>query len=138
MSEFQINNFLSSQPDGKTKPVMTVEEVAMGFIRVANEAMCRPIRALTQVQIHSFSAMHQFGVINKTYSEHYFNDDSLKSHLTLDIGFVIHTCQMALSELNDFCLDSIHLLSLVITFCAVSMYTYYDEVSIVSAISNRI
>lgn len=29
---------------------MTVEEVAMGFIRVANEAMCRPIRALTQVR----------------------------------------------------------------------------------------
>lgn len=28
---------------------LTVEEVAMGFLRVANEAMCRPIRALTQV-----------------------------------------------------------------------------------------
>lgn len=27
---------------------MSVEEVAMGFIRVANETMCRPIRALTQ------------------------------------------------------------------------------------------
>lgn len=27
----------------------SVEEVALGFIRVANEAMCRPIRALTQV-----------------------------------------------------------------------------------------
>ena len=27
----------------------SVEEVAMGFIKVANEAMCRPIRALTQV-----------------------------------------------------------------------------------------
>ncbi|KAK2546176.1 Oplah [Columba livia] len=26
----------------------SVEEVAMGFVRVANEAMCRPIRALTQ------------------------------------------------------------------------------------------
>lgn len=31
---------------------MTVEEVAMGFIRVANESMCRPIRALTQVKIY--------------------------------------------------------------------------------------
>jgi len=28
--------------------VMTKEEVAMGYIAVANEAMCRPIRALTQ------------------------------------------------------------------------------------------
>jgi len=33
---------------GDAKEKMTVEEVAMGFIRVANEAMCRPIRALTQ------------------------------------------------------------------------------------------
>lgn len=29
---------------------LSVEEVAMGFIRVANEAMCRPIRALTQAR----------------------------------------------------------------------------------------
>lgn len=28
---------------------MSLEEVAMGFIKVANETMCRPIRALTQV-----------------------------------------------------------------------------------------
>lgn len=29
---------------------MSIEEVAMGFVRVANEAMCRPIRALTQAK----------------------------------------------------------------------------------------
>eukprot|EP01134_Creolimax_fragrantissima_P002593 CFRG2593T1 len=29
---------------------MSVEEVALGFIQVANEAMCRPIRALTQAK----------------------------------------------------------------------------------------
>lgn len=29
---------------------LSLEEVAMGFVRVANEAMCRPIRALTQVR----------------------------------------------------------------------------------------
>lgn len=28
----------------------SVEDVAMGFVRVANEAMCRPIRALTQMR----------------------------------------------------------------------------------------
>ena len=28
---------------------MSIEEVAMGFVKVANETMCRPIRALTQV-----------------------------------------------------------------------------------------
>jgi 5-oxoprolinase (ATP-hydrolysing) len=42
----QVNTFLSGQdPSHKD---MSMEEVAMGFIRVANEAMCRPIRALTQ------------------------------------------------------------------------------------------
>lgn len=30
---------------------MTPHEVALGFIRVANEAMCRPIRAMTQVSL---------------------------------------------------------------------------------------
>ena len=30
--------------------VKTGEDVAMGFIKVANEAMCRPIRALTQMR----------------------------------------------------------------------------------------
>ena len=37
----EINEFDQSKK-------MTKEEVAMGFIAVANEAMCRPIRALTQ------------------------------------------------------------------------------------------
>jgi hypothetical protein len=89
MAAFQINSFLSSQPDGKTKPAMTVEEVAMGFIRVANEAMCRPIRALTQVQFHSFSMMLLSGVITKTYSECFFNNHYCKDHMTLDIGFYL-------------------------------------------------
>ncbi|XP_076766282.1 5-oxoprolinase isoform X2 [Xylocopa sonorina] len=43
----QINEFLANEGHGKK---MTVEEVAMGFIKVANEAMCRPIRALTQAK----------------------------------------------------------------------------------------
>uniref|UniRef100_A0A8C5EKS9 5-oxoprolinase, ATP-hydrolysing n=1 Tax=Gouania willdenowi TaxID=441366 RepID=A0A8C5EKS9_GOUWI len=46
----EINHFLSSKPSK-----MSVEEVAMGFIRVANEAMCRPIRALTQAKGHDTS-----------------------------------------------------------------------------------
>lgn len=29
---------------------MSIEEVAIGFVKVANEAMCRPIRALTQAK----------------------------------------------------------------------------------------
>ncbi|XP_066151271.1 5-oxoprolinase [Euwallacea fornicatus] len=42
----QINDFLRGRNDGRA--LMSVEEVAMGFVHVANEAMCRPIRALTQ------------------------------------------------------------------------------------------
>ncbi|XP_065484214.1 5-oxoprolinase isoform X2 [Caloenas nicobarica] len=37
---------------GPAGPAPSVEEVAMGFVRVANEAMCRPIRALTQARGH--------------------------------------------------------------------------------------
>lgn len=33
------------------QPQKSVDEVAMGFIRVANETMCRPIRALTQMRV---------------------------------------------------------------------------------------
>ncbi|XP_018907256.2 5-oxoprolinase isoform X2 [Bemisia tabaci] len=45
----EINEFLAYQnPSDNIK--MTVEEVALGFIRVANETMCRPIRALTQAK----------------------------------------------------------------------------------------
>lgn len=49
----QVNSFLENQSQHGSK--MTVEEVAMGFIRVANEAMCRPIRALTQAKGHDTS-----------------------------------------------------------------------------------
>lgn len=34
---------------------MSVEEVALGFVEVANETMCRPIRALTQAKGHDTS-----------------------------------------------------------------------------------
>ncbi len=43
----QVNEFIRAQQSPAS--VMSVQEVAMGFIRVANEAMSRPIRALTQV-----------------------------------------------------------------------------------------
>ncbi|KAJ8925583.1 hypothetical protein NQ315_009423 [Exocentrus adspersus] len=44
----EINNFLRGQAEKKS--AMSIEDVAMGFVRVANEAMCRPIRALTQAK----------------------------------------------------------------------------------------
>uniref|UniRef100_A0AAY4E9J3 5-oxoprolinase, ATP-hydrolysing n=1 Tax=Denticeps clupeoides TaxID=299321 RepID=A0AAY4E9J3_9TELE len=51
----EINDFLSTSQSKCMKSKMSVEEVAMGFIRVANEAMCRPIRALTQAKGHDTS-----------------------------------------------------------------------------------
>ncbi|PIK47735.1 putative 5-oxoprolinase isoform X1 [Apostichopus japonicus] len=51
----QINTYHASQPEGTKKDPLCVEEVAMGFIRVANEKMCRPIRALTQARGHDTS-----------------------------------------------------------------------------------
>ncbi|XP_065098755.1 5-oxoprolinase [Paramisgurnus dabryanus] len=56
----EINRFLSTNQSSSSTPEedqseMTIEDVAMGFIRVANEAMCRPIRALTQAKGHDTS-----------------------------------------------------------------------------------
>ncbi|XP_064599058.1 5-oxoprolinase-like [Liolophura sinensis] len=51
----EVNEFIISQSEVSRKQPMTVEEVAMGFIQVANETMCRPIRALTQAQGHDTS-----------------------------------------------------------------------------------
>lgn len=44
---------MSSQSTDGRKDPLSVEEVAMGFITVANETMCRPIRALTQARGHN-------------------------------------------------------------------------------------
>ncbi|KAK7251784.1 hypothetical protein RIF29_35303 [Crotalaria pallida] len=46
----QINAYRKNQdPSAKD---MTVEEVALGFVDVANETMCRPIRQLTEMKGH--------------------------------------------------------------------------------------
>ncbi|KDP28931.1 hypothetical protein JCGZ_19361 [Jatropha curcas] len=46
----QINSYRKSQ-DASAKD-MTVEEIALGFVNVANETMCRPIRQLTEMKGH--------------------------------------------------------------------------------------
>lgn len=45
----EINKYMKEHPDTNQKEY-TVEEVALGFIDVANEAMCRPVRSLTQAR----------------------------------------------------------------------------------------
>lgn len=46
---------LREQINKETGKNMSVDEVAQGFIRVANETMCRPIRALTEARGYSTS-----------------------------------------------------------------------------------
>ncbi|WFD29420.1 5-oxoprolinase (ATP-hydrolyzing) [Malassezia sp. CBS 17886] len=46
---------LTARINAETGRAMSVDEVAQGFIRVANEAMCRPIRTLTQARGYSTS-----------------------------------------------------------------------------------
>lgn len=46
---------LTAQINAETQRSLTVDEVAHGFLRVANEAMCRPIRSLTQARGFSTS-----------------------------------------------------------------------------------
>ncbi|KAK7086816.1 hypothetical protein SK128_027537 [Halocaridina rubra] len=60
----EVNSF--NKTDGKD---LSVEEVAMGFIRVANEAMCRPIRALTQAKGHDTSR-HALAVFGGAGGQH--------------------------------------------------------------------
>ncbi|KAG6531015.1 5-oxoprolinase-like [Zingiber officinale] len=45
-----INSYRKSQ-DSSVKN-MTIEEIALGFVNVANETMCRPIRQLTEMKGH--------------------------------------------------------------------------------------
>ncbi|XP_029313101.1 5-oxoprolinase [Cottoperca gobio] len=70
-----INLFLSSNQSQvsangvNSGSEMSVEEVAMGFIRVANEAMCRPIRALTQAKGHD-TAQHVLACFGGAGGQH--------------------------------------------------------------------
>ncbi|PWN53395.1 hypothetical protein IE53DRAFT_338833 [Violaceomyces palustris] len=46
---------LTDRINAETGKEMSVDEVAQGFIRIANETMCRPIRALTEARGYSTS-----------------------------------------------------------------------------------
>lgn len=42
---------VNAQEAAAGRPAKSADEVAMGFVAVANETMCRPIRALTQMKV---------------------------------------------------------------------------------------
>ncbi|XP_043270128.1 5-oxoprolinase isoform X2 [Venturia canescens] len=64
----QINDFLMTS-HGHESEKMTLEEVAMGFVKVANESMCRPIRALTQAKGYNTS-MHVLACFGGAGGQH--------------------------------------------------------------------
>lgn len=53
----------------QTEQSFTPEEVAMGFIEVANESMCRPIRALTEARGYEITA-HNLAVFGGAGGQH--------------------------------------------------------------------
>ncbi|NWX13181.1 OPLA oxoprolinase, partial [Aegotheles bennettii] len=63
-----IDAFNASTGTGAQQP-LSVEEVAMGFVQVANEAMCRPIRALTQARGHD-AARHMLACFGGAGGQH--------------------------------------------------------------------
>ncbi|RFU29743.1 hypothetical protein B7463_g6603, partial [Scytalidium lignicola] len=60
---------ITSQINDETGGSMTPEEVALGFLGVANEAMCRPIRALTEAKGFDVSA-HRLAVFGGAGGQH--------------------------------------------------------------------
>lgn len=66
----EINHFYAAQQDSGANPkVLTVDEVAYGFVRVANEAMCRPIRNITEAKGYE-PASHVLSVFGGAGPQH--------------------------------------------------------------------
>lgn len=60
---------LTAKINAETGRLMTPEEVAFGFLDVANEAMCRPIRSLTEGKGYAISN-HRLGVFGGAGGQH--------------------------------------------------------------------
>ncbi|EPY25355.1 5-oxoprolinase (ATP-hydrolysing) [Angomonas deanei] len=58
-----------AQIEKETGTTMTVEEVALAFVKVANEAMCRPIRNITEARGHRCSR-HTLSVFGGAGGQH--------------------------------------------------------------------
>lgn len=62
-----MNRFLHEMGDESSKSMSNLE-VTLGFIDVANEAMCRPIRALTQVRVQTVKLyLFMYMYVNMSY-----------------------------------------------------------------------
>ena len=55
-SSYEAFSALAERINAETGETLSTEEVAMGFLRVANEAMCRPIREITESKGYEISS----------------------------------------------------------------------------------
>lgn len=85
---FKLTEAINAETDGHK----TAEEVALGFLAVANEAMCRPIRALAEGKGYETSA-HRLAVFGGAGGQH---GCSIARHLGIDT-VVIHKYSSILS-----------------------------------------
>eukprot|EP00871_Galdieria_phlegrea_P004105 jgi/Galph1/4696/GphlegSOOS_G3367.1 len=65
----EINEFRRHQGSNASEKDLSVEEVALGFIRVANESMCRPIRSITEARGYDVSE-HMLAVFGGAGGQH--------------------------------------------------------------------
>ena len=79
---------------------LTIQQVAMGFIRVANEAMCRPIRALTQSRGFDTSrhALSTFGGAGGQHACAIAKDLGMKKILIHKYSGILSAYGMALAD----------------------------------------
>ena len=92
----QINEYFKES--GKSP--ISVEEAAMGFIRVANEAMCRPIRALTQSRGYDTSkhALSCFGGAGGQHACSIAKELGMKTVLIHKYSGILSAYGMALAD----------------------------------------
>ncbi|KAJ3359214.1 hypothetical protein HDU91_004983 [Kappamyces sp. JEL0680] len=97
----QVNEHLSLHSPDSQK--MSLDEIAYGFIKVANEAMCRPIRALTQGKGYN-TADHVLSCFGGAGGQHAFAiARSLGIHMIL-----IHKYSSILSAYGQALADVVH------------------------------
>ncbi|KAK2750675.1 hypothetical protein FQN57_002748 [Myotisia sp. PD_48] len=86
-----------------TKRVMTPDEVAYGFIKVANEAMTRPIRSLTEAKGHDTSKhrLATFGGAGGQHAVAIAENLGIKQILVHRYSSVLSAYGMALADVVD-------------------------------------
>lgn len=65
----EVNKFFRDLDSSKDKKELTIDEVAYGFIKVANETMCRPIRNITEAKGFDVSS-HKLSVFGGAGPQH--------------------------------------------------------------------